>query len=136
MQIINYTFCKEERLKSRKIIQELFEKGKIIHHYPFKILYAYKSTGESKFPAKIAISVSKKNFKRAVDRNRIKRKVREAYRLNKHALYSEISTSDQKVCFFVIYTAKKELEYAVIEKEIKHLIKILKQRVLNDLKNS
>lgn len=135
MQNINYKFCKEERLKSHKIIQELFESGKIVHHYPFKVLYAYKPKGESKFPVKIAISVSKKNFKRAVDRNRIKRKVREAYRLNKHTLYSKIVTSDQMGYLFVIYTAKKELEYAVIEKEIKSLIVKVRQRFLNDLNN-
>jgi ribonuclease P protein component len=136
MQNLRYTFCKDERLKSRKIIQELFEKGKIVHHYPFKVLYIYKPKNESKFPAQFAISVSKRNFKHAVDRNRIKRKVREAYRKNKHTLYSAIAKSDQILCLFVIYTAKDELEYSVFETEIKNMITKVNQKWLNDLKES
>ncbi|MCB2197351.1 MAG: ribonuclease P protein component [Bacteroidetes bacterium] len=136
MQNWRYTFCKDERLKSRKVIQELFEKGKIVHHYPFKVLYIYKPKNESKFPAQFAISVSKKNFKHAVDRNRIKRKAREAYRKNKHTLYSAIEMSDQMLCLFVIYTAKDEVEYTVFETEMKNMIRKIKQKYLNDSKNS
>lgn len=136
MQNLRYTFCKDERLKSRKIIQELFQKGKIVHHYPFKVLYIYKPKNQSKFPVQFAVSVSKKNFKHAVDRNRIKRKVREAYRKNKHTLYATIEKSDQMLCLFVIYTAKEELEYSVFEAEMKNMITKAKQIFLNDSKNS
>lgn len=130
MQIIKRTFGKDERLKSRKIIHELFERGKILHHYPFKVLFAYSSVHESNFPAKIAVSVSKKNFKRAVDRNYIKRKIREAYRNNKHELYSFLTDRDQMLYLFVIYTAKNDLAYSVIEQEIRNLISTLKQKAL------
>ncbi len=136
MQSIKCTFDKDERLKSRKIIHELFESGKILHNYPFKVLYAYRLSHESKFPAQIAVSVSKKNFKRAVDRNYIKRKIREAYRTNKHDLYSILTDRNQILYLFVIYTAKKDLAYSVIEQEIRSLISTLKQKVLNDLTNS
>lgn len=136
MQNLRFTFCKEERLKSRKVIQELFEKGKIVHHYPFKVLYICKPKNESKFSAQFAVSVSKKNFKHAVDRNRIKRKMREAYRKSKHTLYSAIAKSDQMIYLFVIYTAKEEQEYAVFETEIKNMIKKVKHRFLNDSMDS
>ena len=135
MQTTKNTFCKEERLKSRKIINELFDRGKIIHHYPFKVLYQAKTKEkEEKYLAQIAISVSKKNFKHAVDRNYIKRKIREAYRISKHELYNNLSEGDQKLHFFVIYTAKDDLDFSLIEQEMKSLIKKINHKSLNKSK--
>ena len=106
---------KEERLKSRKRISELFEDGQVVYGHPFKALFKLKNKEEQKFPVQIAISVSKKNFKFAVNRNQIKRKVRESYRRNKHLLYKNLEKSDQNLTIFVIYTAKNDLEFATIE---------------------
>lgn len=130
MQIIKQTFRKEERLKSRKIIKSLFDHGKIIHQYPFKVIYIIQKAPENNYPAQIAVSVSKRNFKRATDRNYIKRKIREAYRRNKHALYDELNKSDQRLYFFVIYTAKHDLHFIHLDQEIKNLIQKLKD-ILN-----
>ena len=116
------TFSKDERLKSRKLIGNLFNKGKIIHHYPFKVLYEFTDSNDFAFPAKIAVSVSKRNFKRAVDRNYIKRKMREAYRRNKNELYNTLNKNNQKLSFFVIYTAKQDTDYQKLEKEMKFLL--------------
>lgn len=113
---------KEERLKSRKSISQLFETGQVTHHHPFKVLFNLKEPEESEYPAQIAISVSKKNFKRAVDRNHIKRKIRESYRRNKHLLYDGLEKNDQNVNFFVIYTAKSDLDYVTIEKAMISLL--------------
>ena len=119
------TFSKDERLKSRKLIKNLFDCGKIIHHFPFKVLYHITKNENFNFPAQIAISVSKKNFKRAVDRNYIKRKIKETYRQNKHLLYEELDKIDQKLYFFVIYTARQDIDYLTLDSEMKLLIQKL-----------
>ena len=79
-----FTFSKEERLSSEKDIQELFKKGSSFYLFPFKIVFTQSpgATGSHQ----VLISVSKKNFKTAPDRNLIKRRIREAYRLNKYNL--------------------------------------------------
>jgi ribonuclease P protein component len=105
---------KEERLKSRKSISELFESGQIVYQHPFKVLYKINLVEKDEYPARIAISVSKKNFKNAVDRNYIKRKLRESYRRNKHLLYNKLEEFDQNMNFFVIYNAKKDMDFVLI----------------------
>jgi len=128
MQNERQTFKKEEKLKSKKLIEELFEKGKIIHHHPFKVLFQLTNNPEFAYPAKIGISVSKKNFKRAVDRNYLKRKIREAYRCNKSDLYNSLNHIDQKLYFFVIYTAKHDIDYSEIDLAMISLLKKLKTK--------
>lgn len=129
MRAEGQTFGKEERLKSRKLINNLFDCGKIIHHYPFKVLYQVTKNENNNFPAKIAISVSKKNFKRAVDRNYIKRKIKETYRQNKQSLYKELDKIDRKLYFFVIYTAKHDIDYLTLNSEMKLLIQKLNDKL-------
>ena len=80
-----YTFRKEERLSKDKLIQELFDKGSSFYLFPFKVFFMANPDQGSSFH-QVVISVSKRNFKRAVDRNLIKRRIREAYRLNKGLL--------------------------------------------------
>lgn len=126
---VDQKLSKEERLKSRKIINELFEKAQIIHHHPFKVLFKLNTEEKLKFPAQIAISVSKKNFKLAVTRNYIKRKIREAYRRNKHLLYNDLEKFDQNVYFFVIYVVKKDLNYSSINESMILLLKKMSDKL-------
>lgn len=107
-----FTFKKEERLSKEKIIQELFEKGSSFYLYPFKVYFMKNPNPDSQVP-QVLISVSKKNFKRAVDRNSIKRRIREAYRLNKNLLPGQ-----NKLAIAYIYSIKEILPTAQIQERL------------------
>jgi ribonuclease P protein component len=98
-----FTFRKKERLNKEKIIQELFEKGSSFYLYPFKVFFL-KIPDSDEVSPQILVSVSKRLFARAVDRNKIKRRIREAYRLNKHEFGME-----SKVAIAYIYSVKEIL---------------------------
>lgn len=102
----SFSFPKSERLYKKKDIQELFDKGSSFYVYPFRV-WIQKHPGQH--TNQILFSVSKRNFKKAVDRNLIKRRMREAFRLNKAALPG---TSTWQMAY--IYTAKDILEFGQI----------------------
>jgi ribonuclease P protein component len=107
-----FTFQKAERLSKEKNIQELFSKGSSFYLYPFKILLL--PNPDQNHPCnQVLISVPARNFKRAVDRNLIKRRIREAYRLNKGAL-----NGTQKLLIAYIYTAKEILTFQEIQEKL------------------
>ncbi len=100
-----FKYGKEEKLKSRKQINQLFVEGKAINAFPLRLVY-YKPSNAMDVPVKAGVSVSSRNFKRAVDRNRVKRLLREAYRLNKSSLLQHVEQSQQHLTLFIIYTDK------------------------------
>src|SRR5215203_264370 len=100
-------FGKVEKLKSRKVIEELFARGKSVHVFPIRISYKFLQIApDEKTVIQVGVSVSKRNFKKAVDRNRIKRLLREAYRLQKHQLIEVVKEHATKGYIFFIYTDK------------------------------
>ena len=107
-----YTFQKEERLNKEIWIQELFKRGSSFHLYPFKVLYLPNPNQDSKIH-QVMISVSSRKFKRAVDRNLIKRRIREAYRLNKQNI-----SPAQPLLIAYIYIAKEILPSSVIHEKL------------------
>ncbi len=112
-----YTFPKEEHLCRKKLIDELFGKqGSSFGVYPLRIVWL-KSEGPTAAPPQVLISVSKRGFKRAVDRNRLKRLIREAYRLNKYRLLEHPGGHSVGV-LGIIYTGKEKSALALVEKKL------------------
>jgi len=100
----NFSFSKSERLCSKKLIEELFSnKGvhRIVEH-PFMLLWK-EAQIESIYPVQVLIIVSKKLFPKATDRNRIRRQIRELYRLNKHSFYEALEKHQKKAAMLVMY---------------------------------
>ncbi|MFV0249275.1 MAG: ribonuclease P protein component [Tenacibaculum sp.] len=115
---MRFTLGKNERLKSKKLIGKLYAEGSYIKVFPLKLNYL-QIEHNSNYLARVGVSVSRRNFKRAVDRNKIKRLIRETYRKEKHFVYSEIS---QPYVFMISYIAKYKFKYADIEFRMKKLL--------------
>lgn len=117
-------FRKEERLKSSKVIKRLFSHGNSFLVHPYKVNWI-KSDKHGTYPAKVLIGVSSKNFRKAVDRNHLKRQSKEAYRKNKYFLYEYLEDRGINCNFSMIYIGKKQEEYSVIDRKIITLLKRL-----------
>ncbi len=117
---------KSEILRSKKTIKELFSKGSSFYIHPFRVKFL-GSAAES--PTQILVTVPKKLFKRAVDRNQLKRRIKEAYRLNKFLLAQNSPQRPEYLA--IIYTDKEKIDFEIIQKK---LILIL-QRLINDQGN-
>lgn len=101
------TLGKEERLKSRKLIEKLYLGKKYVKAFPLRMIFL-QTEHTSKFPAQVGVSVPKRNFKLAVDRNRIKRLMRETYRLQKQIVYDNL---EEPYVFMISYIGKEECSY-------------------------
>lgn len=100
--IHQYTFGRNERLSGRNQVETLFGAGKSFHVTPFKVFFTVEKT-EKSMEIKILVAVSKKKFKHAVDRNRVKRKIREAYRLNKPHLLNNLAIQNSSLSIGFVY---------------------------------
>jgi ribonuclease P protein component len=111
------TFHKQERLCSKKQIDLLFEKGKSQMSYPVKTIFL-ETPVLLKHPAQAMFVVPKRQFKKAHDRNKLKRRMREAYRLHKKKVYETLDSKNKKIILAFIYIGKKMEDYSVIEKAL------------------
>jgi ribonuclease P protein component len=109
------SFTKEERLCSKKLIEQLFREGSSFNIYPLRFIFVKQSPPSAIIP-QVLISVSKRNFKKAVDRNRLKRQIREAYRQNKTILQAAGQSSIQLLG--ILYIAKEKKPFNIIEKKL------------------
>jgi ribonuclease P protein component len=119
---MRFTLGKNERLKSRKQIEQLFREGRKFSVTPFRIVFlVYETTGHSHSVSNIRFGVSApaKYFKKAVDRNRIKRRTREAWRLQKDELAKQLQTAGKQMHIFFIYTGQEMPEYVLLSEKIK-----------------
>lgn len=124
------TFTKEEKLCSAKAIDTLFSTGESFIAYPLRVVY--RIHGESELDrqnASVMISVSKRKFKRAVKRNRVKRLIREAYRMNKHDLINLLNKQNKSMDVAFLYLKDELPEFIEIEKSMLKAVSILTDKV-------
>ena len=127
-----FTLGKKERLKSRKQIEQLFDKGKSFVVAPFRIYFIVNSElpiqkDESRL--KFGTGVSAKNFKKAVDRNRIKRLTREAWRLQKNEIREKTSETQKQLNVFFIYTGKELPDFTTVKEKVAIALKKLADKI-------
>ncbi len=108
---MNSTFNKTEKLKSKKLIDQMFVEGKSVSAFPLRLVYLETDIKDGK-GIKTGVSVSKRNFKSAVDRNRVKRLLREAYRQHKGLYFNNITT---QYAFMILYIGNNEPTLSYLE---------------------
>lgn len=125
------TFSKRERICSRLQIENLLRKKQSLFCYPFKCLYYFTPKTNERTENQILVSVPKRNFKHAVERNRIKRLTREAYRLQ-HCRHLDVKTNEKNLCadIFLFYVGKEILPYNLIEDKIIEVLSRLCKQLL------
>jgi len=121
---MDYSFPKLEKLKSKKLIDQLFANGKTISSFPIKLIYL-KTELPNEIVIQTGVAVPKKNFKSAVKRNRIKRLMRESYRLNKHVVFNN---SQAGFAFLFLYLGKEMPEYTQVEEHLKIVLHHFKKK--------
>lgn len=119
-----FTFDKAERLKSRKQIGLLFETRKSIGAYPLRIFWT-ETTPSPDSPVQIGFSVSKKTFKQAVKRNRYKRLMREAHRLNKHTWYPKLISQNKNIHLMLLFVGKEASDFETIQRKYLNIVQKL-----------
>ena len=107
----NYSFGKKEHLKSNQSIQDLLKNGQTVSGYPLKIYWKISSDNHQKSPVRVAFSVPKRKFKRAVDRNLIKRRIRESYRLNKYILVNPLRDKELNVIMIILFLSDEFISF-------------------------
>ena len=118
---MDFKLGKDYSLKSRKEIDALFEDGKRISSYPFVVFIVERERSNEEHPFRIVFSAPKRTFRHAFQRNRIKRIMREAVRLNKHSFEEQLILRKRFVNIFLIYSPKEEMKNELLQKKINKL---------------
>lgn len=125
--LMRFAFPKEEKLKSEKQIQEVFSKGTSITVFPLKLIYLKSENKEFRYRA--GFTVPKKNFREAVKRNRIKRLLREAYRLNKHLIFNK---TEGNYALMFLYLGKEMSSFQVVEGTMRKVLDKFLTRIIDE----
>ena len=128
---MKFTLGKHERLKSRKLIEQLYLEGDSIKVFPFKMMFL-KTKHTSNFPIQAGFSVPKRNFKLAVHRNRLKRLMRETYRLQKDIIYTQV---DDSYVFMISYLGKEEFKFEDLYKKMEKLLRLFLEKTQKTTQN-
>lgn len=129
---MNQGFGKEYKLCSRKIIDGLFSEGEGIKSYPFMLRYQF-TTLPKEIPFQIVITAPKRNFKKAVDRNRIKRLMREVFRKNRQEIEELLKSKNEQLALFMMYTAREMPDYQLVERKMIKALEKLKDNLNQEL---
>ena len=128
---IRYTLGKQERLKSRKLIDQLFKEGKFFSVFPLRVVWQLRQTGAGTLQT--GFTVSTKHFKKAVHRNRIKRLMKEAWRLQKNDLQNKALLKNRQLLVFLMYVGKDIPDYTLVTEKgaiiLKRLIKMVHEEI-------
>ncbi len=123
---MNQQFIKAERINSKLEIETIFKTGKSVFAFPYRFVWIEKEGENPELPVDVLLSVGKKRFKRAVDRNQIKRYIREAYRINKHMIWEVCAQKDINIQLGIVYVGKTlgdfELHNKIMKKNIEKMI--------------
>ena len=119
------TLGKQERLKSKKLIEKLYAEGDSVKTFPLRMMYV-QTAHTSDFPCQVGVSVAKKNYKLAVDRNRLKRLMRETYRLQKQIVYNNL---DKPYVFMISYIGREEIKYEDLYLKMEKLLTLFIDKV-------
>ena len=131
MQSERFFLGKEDKLKSRKTIDEVFKSGSNFSVYPFKIWYL---PGKHKTTLQTGFGVSARQFKKAVDRNKVKRLMREAYRLQKNELQHQLQQEQKQLRLFILYIGKELPDYEICFKKFTAILNRLSKLVNPEFK--
>lgn len=122
------TLGKTEKLKSKVVIDHLFTNGRSIKSGPIVLLWDF-TTNQAGVPLQMGVSVPKRRFKKAVDRNRIKRQMREVYRTNQQELYQLVRNSDRQLAIFLLYRGAESVTYKALQGKIIVTLKRLEEEL-------
>lgn len=128
---MKFTLGKQERLKSKKLIQSLYEVGGSVKSFPLRMVFL-QTNHTSEFPVQVGFSVPKRNFKLAVHRNRIKRLMRETYRLQKEIVYNNV---ELPYIFMISYIGKEEISYQELYLKMEKLLQRFIDKTQNNQKD-
>jgi ribonuclease P protein component len=124
----NNTYPKNEKLKSRKVLESLFAKGKSLNIFPIKVFYSIEATDvptSNEILVKTGVGASSRNFKKAVDRNKIKRLLREVYRTQKQDLLAKAKNKNIQLSLFFLFIGKELPQYADLNVPMEKLLEKL-----------
>jgi ribonuclease P protein component len=116
------TFPLKEHLKSKRVIEQVYANGASVTSFPLRAIFIEQPTEEQEPTAAILINVSKKRFRHAVDRNLVKRRIREAYRTSKHPFIEALENNGKKMAVAIIYIDNKHNSTAFIRKKMARLL--------------
>lgn len=130
-----HTLGKAEKLKSRKLIDQLFAQGRSFTAFPVKVVYLAAPQPpapdtEQPTPVRVGVTASTRHFKRATDRNRIKRLLREVYRQQKHELHDAVTQQGLHLSVFFIYLDKELPTYALLQDKMRYCLKRLRKELV------
>ena len=121
-------FPSSEHLKSKRVLEKVYNEGALLKKYPFRLKYLKHAVNEGS-GVQIVISIPKRYIKTAVERNRLRRKIKEIYRLNKRPILDKVKDQNEGLALFLIYTSKEKEPFAALDKKLKELLITLEKNI-------